>query len=268
MKAIALASLYENENAMLFEKAMASVSMQSVQLPIALVIDGPITKNLENIINAYAQHIKYIFRLEANLGLGQALQIAVEKLQNDFDFVIRFDTDDVNLPERFEKIMSVLETEEFDLVGSHLIEQNEKPPFDIIGYRKVPISEQGILKSMHKRNPFNHPTVAFRISTVLKAGGYRHMPYFEDWFLWARMVKVGARCRNIDENLVKFTGGDGALSRRRGFKYACHEVAFFVALYRVSLPKRWFVFVVLPVRVLSRLLGSNVLKFIYNKLLR
>ena len=43
------------------------------------------------------------------------------------------------------------------------------------------------------RDPFNHPTVVYRRSAVLAAGGYTDMALMEDYLLFTRMVEAGAR---------------------------------------------------------------------------
>ena len=266
LKFVALASVYSGEKPHLFSKAINSVINQTHPVPIALVIDGPLTLDLEKKINEYSDSFEHVFRLDSQVGLGRALQFAIEKLQSTYDYVIRFDTDDENLPERFSKTINKINEEKLDLVSAHLNEFSSVNACEHIGYRRVPVGNKKILDSIHKRNPFNHPAVAFRISHALDAGGYRHMPFFEDWYLWARMIKQGAYCGNIDEVLVNFNGGISAMSRRRGARYAINEINFFFNLYCVGLPKRHFIFFMLPVRVITRLIGKRLFSIIYKVL--
>ena len=72
----------------------------------------------------------------------------------------------------------------------------------------MPTNYNGIKKSICYRNPFNHPSVAFRIKAVNKVGGYEDVPFFEDWFLWAKMISSNANVANIDKSLVKFRFSD------------------------------------------------------------
>ena len=43
----------------------------------------------------------------------------------------------------------------------------------------------------------NHPTVMFKKNKIISAGNYRHMPFFEDYYLWLRCKKI--RCGNSEE---------------------------------------------------------------------
>ena len=43
----------------------------------------------------------------------------------------------------------------------------------------MPVNEIDIAGSVHLRNPFNHPAVAFRLKSALSAGGYEDMPFLK-----------------------------------------------------------------------------------------
>ena len=66
------------------------------------------------------------------------------------------------------------------------------------------------------RDPFNHPTVVYRRSAVLAAGGYTDMALMEDYLLFARMVDGRRRPANLAEPLVYYRVGAGAYARRGG----------------------------------------------------
>lgn len=52
----------------------------------------------------------------------------------------------------------------------------------VLSVRKVPEQHEDILRFAKGRCPVNHPVVMFRKSAVLKAGGYKHFPLFEDYY--------------------------------------------------------------------------------------
>jgi glycosyltransferase involved in cell wall biosynthesis len=262
-RTVALASIYHGEKAEYFEEAMQSVLSQTVRIPIAIVVDGPLSNELNRKIEQYSESIDYLFTLEENVGLAKALQFALHQLVVDFDFVIRFDTDDVNLPNRFEKLVKKIGDLGADLIGSNIEEFSAEQPTQVLGTRRVPTNAIDIAGSVHLRNPFNHPSVAFRLKSALSAGGYEDMPFFEDWYLWAKMIKSGAKISNLPESLVRFRSGHGALSRRRGFNYARQEMSFFISLYKLGLAGRWLVFFVLPARLTMRLLPVRIFRWTY-----
>src|SRR5260370_31171835 len=65
-------------------------------------------------------------------------------------------------------------------------------------------------------DPFNHPTVVYRRSAVLAAGGYGALKLMEDYALFARMLQTGAGAVNVAEPLVYYRVGETAFKRRGG----------------------------------------------------
>lgn len=59
---------------------------------------------------------------------------------------------------------------------------------NIVSTRKIPEFPFEIYKYGKKRCPINHPASVFRKSAILFAGGYRHFPLFEDYYLWVRLL--------------------------------------------------------------------------------
>ena len=82
-------------------------------------------------------------------------------------------------------------------------------------FKKLPIKHNDIVEYAKKRNPFNHPAVMYKKSEVEKAGGYKDFSFFEDYYLWARMIMNGAICSNINEPLV-YMRANNAMYKRRG----------------------------------------------------
>lgn len=73
---------------------------------MVIVIDGPIGRELSEIIDGFEQDESiHIIRLPKNNGLGNALRIAVEYAK--YDLIARMDSDDIALPDRFESSSDV-----------------------------------------------------------------------------------------------------------------------------------------------------------------
>jgi hypothetical protein len=66
-------------------------------------------------------------------------------------------------------------------------------------------------------------TVMLRRELAILAGNYRYFPWFEDYDLWVRMIKRGARCANHPDVLVDARVGSGMYGRRRGLDYIRSE---------------------------------------------
>jgi glycosyltransferase involved in cell wall biosynthesis len=224
-KICALGALYHGERPEYLHSCLVSLQNQTIKIPIVFVIDGPITSDLEDVLERFDDLGVRFIRNPVNKGLSYALQSGLDLIRNDFDYAIRFDSDDINLPNRFEKLRTYICENNPDLVSSQMYEINEKN--EVFSERTVPIGHNKIAKKLPYRNPINHPASAFKISSVLAAGGYQEMPFFEDWYLWIRMFHAGFKVENIDDFLVSFRATDAMVARRYGLSYVKHELNFF-----------------------------------------
>lgn len=214
-----LMSVYYKEKPDFLDKSLDSIFTQTkIPNEVVLVEDGKLTPELDKIINKYKKKYKKIMRViefSENRGLGKALHDGLIECKNEI--VFRMDSDDISMPNRFEKTLEIFNKFEPDVVGSNIVEYDEEMK-NITGYRKLPCTDDEIKKMLPRRNPMNHMTVAYKKSKVINAGNYLDMQYFEDYYLWARMSKNNT-FYNIQENLVKVRGGNDMIKRRGGRKY-------------------------------------------------
>ena len=186
--------------------------------------DGPVPDELAAEIRALVEEspvpVDHVVLAE-NIGLGPALDRGLAAC--DHEIVARMDADDVSLPTRFAKQLPVVEAGA-DIVGSGLLEFGASRE-EIVGRRTPPTDPDEIRRVIRFRDPFNHPTVVYRRSAVLSAGGYTDMALMEDYLLFARMVDAGARPANLAEPLVCYRVGAGAYARRGGRQLLRSELA-------------------------------------------
>lgn len=219
-----LMSVYRNDNPQLLTKAVESCFSNTVKpLILLLVVDGPITAQLEQqVSNLESKYPLSIVRLPKNVGLAEALNVGLKNVQTEW--VARADSDDINLPFRFETQLQVLFDNDYnlDIIGSSIIEVDSKG--SKVATRRTPNTQQEILNFSKKRNPFNHMTIMYRKSKVMACGGYPNIYLKEDYALWATMLVNNARAFNIETPLVTATAGKDMFRRRGGMKYALAEV--------------------------------------------
>lgn len=215
-----LMSVYIKESPEFLEQSLESLLINQTLIPTELVLvkDGPLTDELELVIdkfkNQFPDHLKVI-GLAENQGLGKALNIGLAKC--NYELVARMDSDDISAEHRFEtQIKCFKQNKNLDIVGGNIIEFYDTPSSPV-AERKVPLNMQDIIKMMKRRNPMNHVSVMFKKSAVIKAGGYKHLPYLEDYYLWVRMVESKCLMSNIDDTLVYVRTGE-AMYKRRGNK--------------------------------------------------
>jgi glycosyltransferase involved in cell wall biosynthesis len=182
---------------------------------VILVQDGPVddelARRMARLVADSPVPVDFV-ALQDNGGLGPALDAGL-KLSR-YDVVARMDADDVAMPHRFELQVPLIEAGA-DLVGAGLLEFGADTG-DVVGIRIPLVDPLDIARYARFHDPFNHPTVVYRRSAVLAAGGYGDLPLMEDYWLFARMIASGAKVANVAEPLVYYRVGAGAYDRRGG----------------------------------------------------
>lgn len=220
-------SIYKNDKPDFVRVALDSMLVNQSVKPneIVLVQDGPVPYDLSRLLLEYKDKygdILNVIKLEKNGGLGNALKLGVENAK--YDICARMDSDDICLPDRFEKQLAYLEAHpECDIVGGQMTEFIDTPD-NIVGRREVPLSNEEIYSFMKSRCALNHVTVMFRKQAVLKVGNYQDWFWNEDYYLWVRMMMAKCQFANIPVVAVNVRSGADQYARRGGKKYFDSEI--------------------------------------------
>lgn len=220
-------SIYKNDRPDFVGVALDSMLVNQSVKPneIVLVQDGPIPEGLQQVLQEYEAKypdVMNVIRLEKNGGLGNALKLGVENAK--YNICARMDSDDICLPDRFEKQLAYLETHpECDIVGGQMTEFIDTPD-NIVGRRVVPLDNNEIYEFMKSRCALNHVTVMFRKEAVLKVGNYQDWFWNEDYYLWVKMMMAGCKFANIPDVAVNVRSGADQYARRGGKKYFDSEI--------------------------------------------
>ena len=98
LKYSVLMSLYINEKPEHLRQSIESMINQTIKPDeIVIVKDGPITKELEDVLEEFSTNYSDLFKIvpsEKNIGLGLALNLGLENCRNEL--VARMDTDDIH----------------------------------------------------------------------------------------------------------------------------------------------------------------------------
>lgn len=217
-----LMSIYYKEDPKALQLCLDSILKNQTVVPneIVLVKDGPLTKELDKIIDTYDKKYPKIFHiipLKQNGGLGSALQLGLTKCKNEI--VMRMDTDDICVNNRFALQLQYMEKHpEVSIVGGY-IGEFQFDPSEELRVKAMPCTFEEVKKYAKFRNPLNHMTVCFRKSDILEVGNYQPVDYLEDHYLWARLLANGKKIENIPEVLVYARIGNGFEERRGSKKY-------------------------------------------------
>ena len=264
--------VYKNDNPEWFIVAVDSILQQTLKPDeVVLVVDGPISEELNEAIRQYESlDCFHVIRFDENQGHGKARNAGLNACSNEL--VAIMDSDDISLPERFEKQISFFtEDNSLDIVGGNITEFIDSP-VNIIGKRSVPIDDSSIKKYMKKRCPMNLVSVMFKKTSVEKTGGFIDWYCEEDYYLWLRMAQMNMKFANCNEVLVNVRVGKEMYSRRGGWRYFKSEarlqrymlknkiIGF--GTYCSNLVKRFIVQVLLP----NKLRGWVFRKFAREKI--
>lgn len=268
MEYAVLMSVYYKERPTSLKESIDSILAQTV-LPAQFVIvcDGELTPALYEILDmAETAHSGLFTRVQLakQSGLGNALNEGMKHCR--YEYIARMDSDDISCPDRMETELFLLKEKNADLV-SGAVAEFETDSATIGKIRKLPQTQEEILRFARRRNPFNHPCVMYKKSMVLKAGGYQPFEGFEDYYLWLRMLKSGATGYNT-ERILLYMRTDGMYKRRGGIKYAGRILRFRNLMLKkgyCSL-KDYLISVTLHVGV--SLLPDGVRRLIYDSMLR
>ena len=266
-----LISIYYKELPEHFNACMTSIWDDQTLKPseIIMIEDGPLTSDLNMMIShwqAKLGDILKITKLPQNVGTGKAKNIGLQKCSNEIVCIV--DTDDISVPERFEKQIKILNDDpELAILGGQIIEfvNDISSPS---GMRKVPITHVSLLKYAQRQSPFNNMTIAYRKAKILDVGGYQHHMLMEDYNLFLRVIAKGYKIRNMEDMLVYARIDNGMHARRKGYEYIKSEKQLLNLKKELKIQNPIHANILFLLRSSFRLLPSSLLGKIYNTFLR
>lgn len=265
-----LMSVYEKDSPEYLSQAIKSMLDQTVPCEqFVLVEDGPLSFGLMKVIEKHVSENPAVFtvvKLETNRGLGKALDAGLEQCRNDL--VARMDADDISKPERCEKLLRLFQKHKnLSLAGGNIDEFNGSPQ-NVFAVRTVPDEYDRICKFMRRRSPFNHVSVMFRKSEVIRCGGYGKMRRKQDFDLFARMLNDKCYALNINESLVWVRADESYYERRGSWEYCKSYIDAEVMNYKRGFCSLLDLAVVAAGQMIFYLAPRPAMKFLSDHLLR
>lgn len=204
----ALMSVYRATDPAELAVALQSLATQTRPADeIVVVLDGPVPDAVRGVLDQFG--LARLVPLEENVGLGQALNAGMATI--DADYIARLDSDDAARPERFERQLAYLEEHPEVAALGTAVEEFEHSLGDGGAIRSLPANPR---KYAAINSPLNHPSVMFRTDAVREVGGYQHVPFMEDYDLWARLLADGYELANLEEPLTYFRVSEDQMRRR------------------------------------------------------
>lgn len=241
---------------------LASIYNQTILLDeLIIVIDGHIGEELEHELARWSHNITLI-RLDSNVGLGRALSEGLKAC--NFEYVMRFDSDDIFYPLRINTQKDYLKNNpHIDILGTWM-EEFRGTPNNVVSIRKVPTSED-VRAFARFRNPINHISVIFKKNSIDLVGGYEHILYAEDYYLWLKAINSGLIIENIPIITCAARVSDDMYKRRTGLSYIRTELKLFALKLSIYDTKdNFLIFCATFLRILIRILPGKLISKIYK----
>ena len=263
-----LMSVYYKERAENLRTSVVSMMQQTVPPDdFVLYCEGPLGEELQSEIELL--RVQYpqlnVVNCDENRGLGAALHEGLAYCRNEI--IARMDSDDIAKPERMALSLRAMEEHHADIV-SGAVEEFDGTADNVTCIRALPETDREIKKYVRRRNPFNHPSVTFRKKYALLAGSYQICPYFEDYWLWARMLQNGCRGYNIQQSILYMRGGENMYRRRGGLTYTGAALSFRRRMRRVRFCSLWDLMITSTAHIISGLLPNKLRMLFYSRILR
>lgn len=265
-----LMSVYYKEKPEYMRQCFNSLLNQTLKANEWIIVeDGKLTEELYAVLDEYESKYPNLikrFPLPENVGLGLALREGVPKCTNEI--IARMDTDDIARKDRFEKQYAEFQNDkELDICGSN-IKEFEDTPKNVVSKRRVPLIDAEIKEYQKKRDSFNHMTVMYKKSAVLRAGNYQSCLLMEDTLLWVHMIQTGAKCMNLPDYLVYARVGKDMYDRRGGMDYFKKYKTGRKKIYDTGFISKKEYYETLVVQIVVCLIPTRLRKFVFNNLLR
>lgn len=218
-----LMSVYKAEQPAYLRTALESLVTQTRPADeVVLVEDGPLPDALHEVIAQYrdALNIRSV-RLAQNVGLARALNAGLEHCSHEL--VARMDSDDISLPQRFEKQLAFMQAHPEVAASSAALEEFDETG-RVFSSRVLPLTHEELAVFARQRSPLSHAVAIFRKSVVLSVGGYPPFKRSQDVALWSLLLVKGYRLGNLPDTLFQVRAG-AAFMTRNGLRSFHHEYA-------------------------------------------
>ena len=185
-------STHNTEISML-QTAVESILSQTFREFEFIIIDDGSTDASVNYLNSLQDERIRLIRNPENLGLTKSLNIGLKAAKGKY--IARMDSDDIALPQRFEKEYAYMEAHpDVVLCGARVSFFSEDPshPSGTSPVITSDTEEYRVLLLFRNPGPF-HPTVFFRHQTLLEHHVLydESMRYAQDYGMWEAISRLG-----------------------------------------------------------------------------
>ena len=176
-----------------------SIKFENYLLFLNGILDKPHLEIINNFAIENAGNVT-ILKSDFTQPFSEALNKLLE--QCGTEFFLRHDPDDFSLSNRFEVYSDQIKETNADIIYSNVYEIDfikRRQRFRLNHNESVSFKQRLI-----SHNFIAHSSVCLRVSSILEIGGYRNIPFAEDYDLWIRSFSAGLNFVKIDDYLVGY----------------------------------------------------------------
>lgn len=185
-------------------EAIESILKQTYQDFEFIIINDRSTDNTAEILTGYQQQDERIIVLNnsKNLGVARSLNRGIKIARGEY--IARMDSDDVSLPQRFERQIVYLEAHpEIGVLGTQLVFIDESGELAPEYKWQPPTSSSLTIWHMLYSTTLCHPSLMMRLSCLDTVDGYDADYANEDAHLFMNLAFV-TKLTNLDEVLIEY----------------------------------------------------------------
>ncbi len=195
--------------------AIESVLNQTYENFEFIIIDDCSTNNSVDIIESYRDSRIRLIKNKENIGLTKSLNVALKVARGEY--IARMDSDDVCLPQRFEKqILFLSQNPEYIVCGTaaEFVGIWQKHNSHKVIFREIPEKDEYRIRLLFGNNPnIVHVSAMFN-ATIMRDYNIEYnenYKYAQDYRMWVSCCEV-ARCANLEDVLMQITVREGTIS--------------------------------------------------------
>lgn len=194
-----------NAQATLERAVLSIVHQRGVEVELVCVDDGSTDGGLARLrqLAAVFPGIKVI--TQRHQGIVAALNTGLEAAGHPL--IARMDADDVAHPDRLRlQAAFLLENPQVGVLGTRVrsfpAQAVSQAFYDYEAWSNRLVAPEDIAREIYVESPIVHPSAMFRRDEVLRLGGYRDVPWPEDYDLWLRYHQAGWQLAKLPRVLL------------------------------------------------------------------
>jgi glycosyltransferase involved in cell wall biosynthesis len=182
---------------------------------LLIFLDG-CSDNSEQVAKAFKDSRVKIHKSDSNVGVATALNKLLAVAQGFF--IARMDADDICLPGRFRTQAREIQKSDSDFIFSNAVLFGRSvSPFGLMPQPPFALDGLEVRLALIFGNPFVHPTMFAKASSIKAMGGYRSLPA-EDYDLWLRASENGLGIRKLNSFGILYRVHKAQLTQQKSWQ--------------------------------------------------